>query len=130
MEPYGQIDRVAIETNTVHIESANAPFIFSGQSYQKQGEKVMWDIIAWIVLGLIAGAIAKAIYPGTQGGGIVATIILGIVGAVVGGWVGRMLIGTTAGASTGALTLPSIALAVLGAMIVLFLWGLFTRRAA
>ncbi|MCU0518682.1 MAG: GlsB/YeaQ/YmgE family stress response membrane protein [Oscillatoria sp. Prado101] len=90
----------------------------------------MWDIIAWIVLGLIAGAIAKAIYPGHQGGGIVATIILGIVGAVVGGWVGRMLIVKSATASYGVLTLPSIALAVLGAMIVLFLWGLFTSRAA
>jgi uncharacterized membrane protein YeaQ/YmgE (transglycosylase-associated protein family) len=46
-------------------------------------------IIAWIVLGLIAGAIAKAIYPGHQGGGIFATIGLGIVGALVGGYLGR-----------------------------------------
>lgn len=45
----------------------------------------MINIIAWIVLGFIAGAIAKAIYPGTQGGGIFATTILGIIGAFVGG---------------------------------------------
>ncbi|MBC7823192.1 MAG: GlsB/YeaQ/YmgE family stress response membrane protein, partial [Candidatus Parcubacteria bacterium] len=43
------------------------------------------NIIAWVVLGLIAGAIAKAIYPGDQGGGILGTIVLGIIGAFVGG---------------------------------------------
>ena len=43
------------------------------------------NIIAWIVLGLIAGAIGKAIYPGHQGGGILATMLLGIVGAFLGG---------------------------------------------
>ena len=41
----------------------------------------MLNIIAWAVLGLIAGAIGKAIYPGTQGGGILATMALGIAGA-------------------------------------------------
>lgn len=92
----------------------------------------MFGLIAWIVLGLIAGAIAKAIYPGHQGGGILATIVLGILGALVGGWLGSTLFpGTTgaAAASFGALTIPSIIFAVLGAIILLFLWGLFTRRA-
>ncbi|MGO2596737.1 MAG: GlsB/YeaQ/YmgE family stress response membrane protein, partial [Glutamicibacter arilaitensis] len=42
--------------------------------------------IGWIVLGLIAGAIAKAIKPGEQGGGWIATLLLGVVGAIVGGW--------------------------------------------
>lgn len=87
-------------------------------------------IIAWIVLGLIAGAIAKAIYPGHQGGGILATMALGIVGALVGGWLGQTLLGTSGGASFGALTLPSIAFAVLGAIVVIFLWGLLTRQSA
>lgn len=44
-------------------------------------------IIAWIVLGLIAGAIAKAILPGRQGGGWIATLILGVIGALVGGFI-------------------------------------------
>jgi uncharacterized membrane protein YeaQ/YmgE (transglycosylase-associated protein family) len=88
------------------------------------------DAIAWIVLGLIAGALAKAIYPGRQGGGILGTIILGIIGAVVGGWLGRLLIGTSGGASVGALTLPSIMFAILGAIVVLFIWGLLTRQSA
>jgi len=93
----------------------------------------MWNIIAWIVLGLIAGAIAKAIYPGHQGGGILATIILGILGSLVGGWLGSVLFPGTAGAAgaaVGALTIPSIIFAVLGAIILLFIWGLVTRRTA
>jgi uncharacterized membrane protein YeaQ/YmgE (transglycosylase-associated protein family) len=90
----------------------------------------MSGIIAWIILGLIAGALAKLIYPGPQGGGILATIILGILGAILGGYLGQILLGTSAGAGAGALTIPSIALAVVGAIILIFLWGLFTRRAA
>lgn len=49
--------------------------------------------LGWIVLGLIAGAIAKAIKPGEQGGGWLATLLLGIVGAVVGGWIGSAVFG-------------------------------------
>jgi uncharacterized membrane protein YeaQ/YmgE (transglycosylase-associated protein family) len=90
----------------------------------------MGGIIAWIVLGLIAGAIAKAIYPGTQGGGFLATTGLGIVGALVGGYLGQVLLGTSGGASFGVISLPSIAFAVVGAVVVLFIWGLLTQRAA
>ena len=89
-------------------------------------------IIAWLVLGLIAGALAKLIYPGHQGGGIIATIGLGILGALVGGYLGQALLGSSAAAaaSAGALTIPSIIFAVLGAMLLIFIWGLITRRAA
>ncbi len=87
------------------------------------------SILAWIVLGLIAGAIAKAIYPGSQGGGIFATIGLGILGALVGGYLGGLLLGTTGGALAGSLTIPSILFAVIGAIVVIFIWGLLTRRA-
>ncbi|KJH71902.1 GlsB/YeaQ/YmgE family stress response membrane protein [Aliterella atlantica] len=93
----------------------------------------MWGLLAWVVLGLIAGAIAKAIYPGHQGGGILATMILGILGALVGGWLGGLLFpysGGAAAASVGALTLPSVIFAVLGAIVLLFIWGLLTRRTA
>ena len=45
------------------------------------------NIIGWVVLGLVAGAIAKMIYPGSQGGGLIATMVLGIVGAFIGGYV-------------------------------------------
>lgn len=88
--------------------------------------------LAWIVLGLIAGAIAKAIYPGHQGGGFIATTLLGIVGALVGGWLGSYFLGSNgaAAASIGALTPGSIIFAIIGAIIVLFVWSLVTRRTA
>jgi uncharacterized membrane protein YeaQ/YmgE (transglycosylase-associated protein family) len=86
-------------------------------------------ILAWIVLGLLAGAIAKAIYPGSQGGGILATMILGIVGAFIGGSLYTLLTtGTLQLASVG-FTLPGLLVAVLGAIVAIFLWGLMTRRA-
>jgi uncharacterized membrane protein YeaQ/YmgE (transglycosylase-associated protein family) len=110
-----------VQLDILNIESKREVLI-------KEEENQM-SIIAWIVLGLIAGALAKAIYPGHQGGGIFATIALGIVGALVGGYLGQLLLGTGAGASVGALSLPSILFAVLGAMLVIFIWGLVTRRA-
>ncbi len=88
-------------------------------------------IIAWLVLGLIAGALAKLIYPGHQGGGIFATIGLGILGALVGGYLGQVLLGSgaAAAASAGAFSLPSIIFAVLGAMLLIFIWGLVVKSA-
>jgi uncharacterized membrane protein YeaQ/YmgE (transglycosylase-associated protein family) len=88
-------------------------------------------ILAWLALGLIAGALAKLIYPGHQGGGIFATIGLGILGALVGGYLGQLLLGSgsAAAASAGALTLPSIIFAILGAMLLIFIWGLVVKSA-
>ncbi|MBW4636426.1 MAG: GlsB/YeaQ/YmgE family stress response membrane protein [Iphinoe sp. HA4291-MV1] len=86
------------------------------------------DIIAWVVLGLLAGAIAKAIYPGYQGGGILATILLGIVGAFIGGTLGVFLqTGKLALAASG-FSLYGLALAVVGALIAIFIWYSFARR--
>ncbi|MYY49950.1 GlsB/YeaQ/YmgE family stress response membrane protein, partial [Elizabethkingia anophelis] len=50
-------------------------------------------ILTWIIFGLIAGAIAKAIHPGSDPGGWIATIIIGIIGSIVGGWLGSMIFG-------------------------------------
>lgn len=47
-------------------------------------------IIAWIIFGLIAGAIAKLLMPGNDGGGFILTCVLGVIGAVVGGWLATM----------------------------------------
>ncbi|QZZ21909.1 GlsB/YeaQ/YmgE family stress response membrane protein [Leptothermofonsia sichuanensis E412] len=86
------------------------------------------NILAWIVLGLLAGAIAKAIYPGRQGGGILGTLILGIIGAFVGGSVWTLLTeGTLAITATG-LSVGGVVLAVLGAIIALFIYYAITRR--
>lgn len=86
------------------------------------------NIIAWIILGLLAGAIAKWIFPGRQGGGFLATMVLGIIGAFIGGTLitfiqtGKLQL---AGAS---LSIPGVFVAVLGAIIVIWLWGLLNRR--
>ena len=50
-------------------------------------------IIGWIVLGLIAGALAKAIMPGNDPGGILLTMLLGVVGALLGGFLGSAIFG-------------------------------------
>lgn len=81
-------------------------------------------ILAWIVFGLIAGAIAKLIMPGEQGGGWIVTIILGIVGAFVGGWIGSMI----AGVGISGFNIKSMIVAVVGALIVLAIWGFISRR--
>ncbi|MFE1743627.1 GlsB/YeaQ/YmgE family stress response membrane protein [Coleofasciculus sp. H7-2] len=88
------------------------------------------NIIAWIVLGLIAGAIAKAIYPGHQGGGILGTLVLGVIGAFVGGTLGTFLQTGTLQLTAASLSIPGIIVAVLGAIIAVFLWNFFSRRAA
>lgn len=91
----------------------------------------MGGIIGWAVLGLVAGAIAKAIYPGSQGGGLIATMVLGLVGAFVGGSLFTLIsTGKLAlGAISGAALIPSLLFAVLGSMVAIFLWGLVTRNA-
>jgi uncharacterized membrane protein YeaQ/YmgE (transglycosylase-associated protein family) len=81
-------------------------------------------IIAWIVLGLIAGAIAKFLMPGRDPGGIFVTIIIGIVGAVIGGFIGSAL---GVGDVTG-LNLWSIVLAVVGAMVLLLIYRMVAGR--
>ncbi len=88
------------------------------------------NIIAWIVLGLIAGAIAKAIYPGHQGGGILGTIVLGIIGAFVGGSLGVLLSTGRFALAAPSLSIPGIIVAVIGAIVAVFLWNLITRRSA
>lgn len=81
-------------------------------------------ILTWIIFGLIAGAIAKMIAPGNQSMGWLMTIILGIVGAFVGGWVGTLLgLGDVDGFNIG-----SMALAVVGAVLLLFIFGMTSRR--
>ncbi len=81
-------------------------------------------IIAWIVFGLIAGLLAKVIMPGPDPGGWIITILLGIAGALVGGFIGQAL---GFGGVTG-FNLGSMAIAILGAILLLALYRM-TRRA-
>lgn len=75
--------------------------------------------ITWIVLGLLVGILAKWIMPGRDGGGFFMTVLLGIIGAMVGGYVGTLL---GLGSVTG-FNLSSIAIATMGALIVLFVFN-------
>lgn len=81
--------------------------------------------LAFLILGLIAGAIAKLILPGKQGGGWFVTLILGVVGAILGGWIGGMLFGVGLNEFW---SLSTWLLAIGGAIIVLLIYGLIVGR--
>lgn len=79
-------------------------------------------VVAWLIFGLIAGAIAQLLVPGEDPGGggllgIVMTIVIGIIGAFVGGWVGTQL----GWGSVTAFDIRSLGLAILGAVLLLIL---------
>ncbi|RPJ49240.1 MAG: GlsB/YeaQ/YmgE family stress response membrane protein [Candidatus Latescibacterota bacterium] len=82
-------------------------------------------ILAWILFGLIAGALAKFIMPGKQGGGCILTILLGIVGAIVGGFLGTRLFSF---GSVSGFDLRSMGIAIGGALLVLLVYGLMARN--
>ncbi|MGI0118123.1 GlsB/YeaQ/YmgE family stress response membrane protein [Zooshikella sp. RANM57] len=77
-------------------------------------------IVTWIILGLLAGILAKWIMPGRDGGGLIITTLLGIAGAFVGGYVGSLF----GFGSVNAFTIESILIATGGAFIILFLYRL------
>jgi uncharacterized membrane protein YeaQ/YmgE (transglycosylase-associated protein family) len=81
-------------------------------------------ILGWIVLGLVAGAIAKAILPGRQAGGWIATLILGVVGALLGGFIGSAIFGI---GLENFWSLQTWLVAIAGSIIVLLIYGLVTR---
>jgi uncharacterized membrane protein YeaQ/YmgE (transglycosylase-associated protein family) len=86
------------------------------------------NLLAWVVLGLLAGAIAKAIYPGYQGGGILSTILLGIVGAFLGGTLMTLLQTGKLQLVATAFSLPGLLVAVLGALLAIWIWHKVGRR--
>jgi uncharacterized membrane protein YeaQ/YmgE (transglycosylase-associated protein family) len=81
-------------------------------------------ILGWIILGLIAGAIAKLILPGRQGGGWLITLLLGVVGALLGGFLGSVLFNAPL---QDFWSLQTWILAIVGSIIVLLIYGLVTR---
>src|SRR5512135_365493 len=104
--------------------SANRELSCSGTLSRRS---LAMGILAWIVLGLVAGALAKFLMPGQQGGGIILTIVLGVVGALVGGFLGTYVFGF---GDISGFDLRSIAIAVGGALLVLLVYGLVARGRA
>ncbi len=78
--------------------------------------------LTWIIIGLIAGAIAKAITPGRDPSGCIVTILLGVGGAVVAGFLGQQLGWYRPGQGAGFLA------AIVGAVLILFVYRLIARR--
>ena len=82
------------------------------------------DILTWVILGLVAGLIAKFVMPGNDPGGLIVTIIVGIAGAVIGGFVASAL---GFGAVSG-VNLRSVVIAAIGAFALLFALRMLKRR--
>ncbi|MFF8964664.1 GlsB/YeaQ/YmgE family stress response membrane protein [Streptomyces globisporus] len=79
-------------------------------------------IIAWILIGLLAGAIAKALMPGKDPGGCLITMLLGIAGGLLGGWLGKVIFGVDS--IDGFFSLSTWIAAVIGSVILLALYRL------
>lgn len=85
------------------------------------------SFLGFLLLGLIAGAIAKLILPGKQGGGWFVTLLLGVVGALLGGWLGGLLFHVDL---NGFWNLSTWLLAIGGSIIVLLIYGAIVGRGA
>ena len=82
-------------------------------------------ILSWIIFGLIAGAIAKALHPGKDPGGWIVTILIGVAGAFVGGWVGTKILGISIDSNW---SFKGFAFAILGAILLLWIYRLATSK--
>jgi uncharacterized membrane protein YeaQ/YmgE (transglycosylase-associated protein family) len=82
----------------------------------------MFDILGWILFGLVAGVIAKLVMPGRDPGGFIVTILLGIAGAFLGGFIGRALGFYTEGEPAGLL------MAIGGAILLLVIYRMIVGR--
>jgi uncharacterized membrane protein YeaQ/YmgE (transglycosylase-associated protein family) len=80
-------------------------------------------IIGWIVLGLVAGAIAKALHSGNEPGGLLGTMVVGILGAVVGGFIASAL---GIGSISSFFSLGTWLIAIGGALLLLVIYNALT----
>jgi uncharacterized membrane protein YeaQ/YmgE (transglycosylase-associated protein family) len=85
------------------------------------------SIIAWLVVGAIAGFIASRLVPGDEGYGVIGGLIAGIVGALVGGFLFGLLTDTD---WTTGIDIPTLIAAIVGAIIVVFIWNAVARRSS
>ena len=90
-------------------------------------QKVANDLLVWVGFGTLTGLLAKAIMPGRDPGGFIVTALIGIVGAVIGGFLGNLLFGI--GGVSG-VDIRSIIIAVIGALVLLWIYRMATGRRA
>ncbi len=83
------------------------------------------SIIAWIVVGLIAGWLAKMVVPGREPGGFLATTAIGVVGAIIGGWIWNIAFGAQ---GANGINFGSILVAFVGSCVLLLLYHAVTGR--
>ncbi|MER6218851.1 GlsB/YeaQ/YmgE family stress response membrane protein [Streptomyces sp. NPDC048387] len=83
-------------------------------------------IIGWVVLGLLAGIIAKVLMPGRDPGGFILTILIGIAGALLGGWLGKVIFGVDS--IDGFFQLSTWIAAIVGSLILLVVYRLVVGR--
>lgn len=88
-------------------------------------KELTMSFLGFLLLGLIAGAIAKLILPGKQGGGWFITLLLGVVGALLGGWLGSLILNRPL---TEFWDLGTWLLAIGGSIVVLLIYGLIVNR--
>ncbi|MFF8534933.1 GlsB/YeaQ/YmgE family stress response membrane protein [Streptomyces sp. SAS_267] len=81
-------------------------------------------IIAWILIGLLAGAIAKLLLPGKDPGGIIITMLIGVAGGLLGGWLGKVVFGVDS--IDGFFDLSTWIAAIAGSLILLVLYRMLT----
>jgi uncharacterized membrane protein YeaQ/YmgE (transglycosylase-associated protein family) len=85
------------------------------------------EVLGWIVLGLVVGALAKLIIPSRAPGGILITLVIGVVGAVLGGFAGMAIFGVGLGEF---FTMRTWVMALLGSMVLLGIWLSVAGRGA
>lgn len=86
----------------------------------------MLSFIWWLIIGLIAGALARLIMPGRDAMGWLATILLGIVGSIIGGLISMAIWPAERG--TGGVPRAGLLLSILGAIVVLAIWRMIKGR--
>lgn len=88
-------------------------------------------IISWLIIGAIIGLLARAVMPGKQAMGLGMTIVLGVIGAIVGGFIGGLFGGNgISGIMSNPWSIGTILLAVIGAIVVMVVYGLATKNRA
>src|ERR1700728_2045847 len=84
------------------------------------------SILAWLVVGLIAGFLAKSVVPGEGPGGVIGDLVVGVIGALLGGWI----FGLLGHSGVSGINIYSILVALVGAVVLLGILRLVTRRSS